>query len=310
MQSREALDHIFSNLWPGIPVPKMLQSLCSRKVVEDVRSVAGRFFIPTCPDLSTAVFTLAVRDNYVHIDEPLMLSGSAAESMGATQWTSKGESWKQFYQDHGSARIYSSLPLNTYIGINACAQTLLDAKKLMPEYLNGFELNWPFYFKCYHDSLLHLTESGVNVAEELRQFNEVLATRPEAEQNEVTALINAKSSSVFRRCLRGFINTVPGLRNLELIARPAVRDSITLILNGKKFGFTNIFDCAQKLPAICGSAESDQRVPTRNRGEQQENPAADAVQPAQRQAFQRGATGPDPQGRNQHQRRRGSDPNR
>jgi glycosyltransferase involved in cell wall biosynthesis len=232
IRSRESLHHVFDQLWPGLPVPKMLQSLCSRKVIEDVMTAAGRFFIPTCPDLSTAVFTLAVRDSYVHIDEPLMLN------------------WKRFYRDHDGARTYACLPLNSYIGINACAQTLMDAKRLMPVHLRDHEVNWARYFSCYADSLRHLASSGVDVGTEKGEFERVLADQPAALRREVSALQARGRPSKLRQALRSTINIVPGLSRLERLLRPAVRRVAPIRIDGRKAGFRDIYECAQKLPHL------------------------------------------------------------
>ncbi len=249
-QSREALRHIFNQLWPGLPVPKMLQSLCARSVVDDVKRVAGRFFIPTCPDLSTAVFTLAMRNDYVHLDEPLMLNGCAAESTGATQWVTRGETWKRFYQEHDGHRIFSCLPLNTHVGINACAQTLVDAKRLMPDHLRDMEVNWARYFSCYADSLRHLAEGGVDVGAETRQYDQVLATQPEAVRREVAMLQAQGRTSPLRQTVRSAINAVPALVRLERLLRPSVRRITPTRIDGRHAGFKDIYECAQKLPHL------------------------------------------------------------
>lgn len=250
LRSKESLRHVFDQLWPGLPVPKMLQSLCSRKVIEDVLATAGRFFIPTCPDLSTAVFTLAVRDSYVHIDEPLMLNGCAAESTGATQWATMGETWKRFYRDHDGERTYACLPLNSYIGINACAQTLVDAKRLMPTHLHDHEVNWARYYSFYADSLKHLAAGGGDVAAETQEYERVLSRQPEALRLEVSALQNRSRTSLVRRAVRSTINVIPGLSRLERLLRPAVHRVAPIRIDGCKAGFRDIYECAQKLPHL------------------------------------------------------------
>ena len=74
LSSDESLKDLF-DLHIQAPVPKLLNSLCSRDLTERMSQLQGRVFFPPCPDFSFAAGVLQHIKEYVFLDRPLFING-------------------------------------------------------------------------------------------------------------------------------------------------------------------------------------------------------------------------------------------
>jgi glycosyltransferase involved in cell wall biosynthesis len=257
LESGPALRRLFSEMWPSFPVPKMLQSCCSMKVLNQVRESVGRLFIPSCPDLSSSALILDAVPRYEHIDRILMLSGSAIESNGPGQWSKDRANIRNFAREFGPDGLFQEVPMRALVTINYGADTLLRVKKLLGSRMEGIDLDWERYFVLCFESLGVFEKLGADTAAEMREFREVLERKPVQFQRNVWRAIEGHRPAVWRQAIREAINKSNFLVQLEVQLRPKVRGSKQRIISGKQGGFGNIAECAAKM-ALNTSDESRQ----------------------------------------------------
>jgi hypothetical protein len=106
-------------------VPRLLNSLVSRGVLERIRQKQGRLFFGTCPDFSFAVLALNEVEKYSFIDEPLLVWGKGMESIGSVVGTVHGESADEFLREFGGRRIELVLGVQIPSVYGAVAETVV-----------------------------------------------------------------------------------------------------------------------------------------------------------------------------------------
>ncbi len=246
--SRPVLDLLYRELWPPLPIPKMMQSCCSMRVLDRIRQRAGRLFIPSCPDFSSPALIFDEVERYEHIDRTLLLSGAAPESTGPMAWTKDRAALRRFAAETGE--VFREVPLHALTGHNAIADTLLRVKKLLGPRLEGIDLDWTRYFAYNYEILRTFENMGAdNIAAEMKEFHEVLGRRPAEFQSAVWQVVKQRRhhSSWLQRLLRETIDKSGFLSQLELRLRPKIRKSKPRIIRGEEYGFSNICECAAKI---------------------------------------------------------------
>jgi glycosyltransferase involved in cell wall biosynthesis len=259
LESRPALSRLFSEMWPSFPVPKMLQSCCSMKVLNQVRARVGRLFIPSCPDLSSPTLILDAVPRYEHIDRILMLSGAAIESTGGRMWRKDRANMRNFSRELGPDEVFQEVPMRVLVGINYVADTLLRVKKLLGPRMEDIDLDWERYFVLCFESLSAFEKLGADTAAEMQEFREALERQPVEFQRKVWRTIESHRPAVWRQGIREAINKSNLLAQLELRMRPKVRKSKQRIIRGKQGGFGDIAECAAKM-ALLTSDDYRQKI--------------------------------------------------
>jgi glycosyltransferase involved in cell wall biosynthesis len=247
LESRPALARLFSEMWPSFPVPKMLQSCCSMKILNGVRERVGRLFLPSCPDLSSPALILDAVHHYEHIDRILMLSGVAIESNGAGQWSKDRANMRNFAREFGPDGLFQEVPMRVLVGINCVADTLLRVKKLLGPRMEDIDLDWERYFVLCFEGLSTYERLGADTASEMREFREVLERQPVDVQRKVWHTIERHRPVVWRQGIREAINRSNLLAQLELRLRPKVRKGKQRIIRGSDGGFGDIAECVAKM---------------------------------------------------------------
>ena len=246
-ESRAALKKLYHEIWPLFVAPKMLQSCCSRQMIARVQAEVGQFFVTSCPDVSTAAFTLAATDFYIHIDQIFMLSGCALESTGASQYRNKkkgAEDFKRQFQEDPLAYV----PLKNVFGINFVADTLLRAKAKYSR-LGGVELDWEMYFMYCMEWINLYRGFGENVDQEEQELRRALSERPAAFLKNVEAILRSRRGPFYSRFKAWLQRKAPALKTFERVLRPRLRLASDVTVRGSDGGFTNIAECAARLEA-------------------------------------------------------------
>jgi glycosyltransferase involved in cell wall biosynthesis len=250
LESRPALSRLFSEMWPSFPVPKMLQSCCSMKVLNQVRERVGRLFIPSCPDLSSPALILDAVPRYEHIDRILMFSGAAIESTGSRQWTKDRAHLRNYAKELGPDGLFQEVPMRVLVGINCVADTLLRVKKLLGPRMEDIDLDWERYFVLCFEGLSVFEKMGADTAAEMQEFREVLEGQPVEFRRKVWRTIKNHRATVWRQVIREAIKKSNLLTQLEMRMRPKVRNIKQRIIRGEQGGFGNIAECAAKIALL------------------------------------------------------------
>jgi glycosyltransferase involved in cell wall biosynthesis len=101
LDSAQALRRLFSDFTRPHPLPKLLNSIVSRGVVERAISKQGRFFLGPTPDYSAACSVLLNTPAFAYLDTPLFVDGVTAASIGANQVIGVGGASRSFWDEFG-----------------------------------------------------------------------------------------------------------------------------------------------------------------------------------------------------------------
>lgn len=83
----------------SIDIPKFINSICHREVVESIRQQQGRVFPPSCPDFSSAAGVLHNTSSYLLIERALYIDSVTKESIGASTSYNMGDASKKFLKE-------------------------------------------------------------------------------------------------------------------------------------------------------------------------------------------------------------------
>ena len=83
----------------SIDIPKFINSICHREVVEAILRQQGRIFPPSCPDFSSAAGVLHNTSSYLLIERALYIDSVTKESIGASTSYNMGDASKKFLKE-------------------------------------------------------------------------------------------------------------------------------------------------------------------------------------------------------------------
>jgi len=235
LASKKSLQRLYGmdeNVSPLIP--RSLNSLCHRSVIDKIMAIQGRFFLPPCPDYTSAASILLNIPEYLLIDQPLSIDGVTPLSIGATNSFNLGDGVQTFIKefDKGLDDIFFLRVPTATAGIakgletvkkfykNVCPE--IDEKKLLCTMI---------------DRLRKLESNGVNITMYQRILYEYIKKQP---MNIRLAALRQKFFSTIKRKAIARIRSSSWSRQLEKL-----RSGHTL--DGRDWKFNNIEEAANLL---------------------------------------------------------------
>ncbi len=152
-------------------LPKMLNCVVSKKVIDACKEKTSIFFVPPYPDYSAACHLLGASKTYYLIDAPLYICGISSASNAGLQYGRKQkyhEYLSLFSHDLLEGVPYAMKYLNTtyFLGTQYTFQTI---------YGNSYsKINFDSYFKTLLKELSFLSKYE-DIAEELKQIESYMA---------------------------------------------------------------------------------------------------------------------------------------
>lgn len=224
--SRNSLRNLYTRLDDDL-LPKSLNSMCHRSVIDKAMSVQTQFFLPSSPDYTSAASILLNTQQYVLINRPLVIDGVTTSSTGAMGRLNSGRSsqqfWSEFNQDPAeiaylglqtpASSIGSSLEAVRRCYPNTCPP--VNKRKLLASIL---------------DDLMRLKSHGGDVRKHLEVVDQYLAKQPKG--IKLAAAKQKVVSEVKWNIMRG-VRSSPWLEGIESIRG-------MYILRGEKHGFNDI----------------------------------------------------------------------
>ncbi len=215
----------------GQTLPKSLNSLCHRSIIERAMSVQGRFFLPSCPDYSSAASLLLNVPDYLFIDQFLFIDGVTPSSIGATSELNLGPSTQNFINE-----FPQQLEDMTFLGIltttSAIAFSLEGVRKYYSDTCPAIDCS---KLLCnIADRLTKLDGNGVNVREDWLKLEKYLATQP------MDVRLSVKRQKILSRLIWTIVRKIRESPRLEFIE--TLRN--IHILKGRDWNFKNIEECA------------------------------------------------------------------
>lgn len=233
MNSRESLKKLFCMDGQIFSmVPKSLNSLCHRSIIEKAVSVQRRFFLPSCPDYTSAAGILLNVAEYVLIDQPLYIDGVTPSSIGATSNFNLGESTQTCMSEFSTGLTdiaYLGMPTSTAAiakSLEAVRDFYLDTR---------LEINKKAVLCTIVDSLIKLKSNGANTDSYWKILNSHLATQP------TSIRLAAVKQKIMSKLKWMIIKKLRSSSRLEYLERFRNID----ILDGTEWKFNNIEESAK-----------------------------------------------------------------
>lgn len=214
------------------PIPKSLNSICHRSIVNKVIGIQRRFFLPPCPDFTSAASVMLNVPEYLVIDQPMFVDGVTTSSIGATSSFSLGDSNRSFIEEFGQElRELAFLGIPTPAG--SVAKSLENVREYYLETCPEIDKNNLLYEMV--DSLMKLESNGVDVDNYLQVLGGFIAKQPMS-----LRMKNAKHK-VISRCkwrMMRIVRSSPRLERIEMLRS-------FQILRGSEWDFCNIENCSR-----------------------------------------------------------------
>ncbi len=129
--------------------PQLPNACYDRQLGELIRARHGRLIFPTAPDLSTDFLMLLYTDRVVSIQEPLLVSQTAANSNGATMFKKGPE---VYFDTLGLPNLYRRVPIKAPLIQSVNFDDFLVVVEMAGRTELLKEVNWAEYFiRCYEE---------------------------------------------------------------------------------------------------------------------------------------------------------------
>ena len=235
LNSKESLQKCYTNIRAhAYLMPRSMNSLCHRSIIEKVLSIQGRFFLPSCPDYSSGASMLLNIGKYVLIDQPLVVDGVTSLSIGPSVSFNFGKSIQNFLKESNW-----ELDEIAFLGIpTASAAIAKSLENVRSFYLDSCpKLNVKNVLCEIADSLSKLETYGAKT--NLNDYWQILNKYVAAQDNEIKlAVKKQKIISKLKWMAIKTIRFLPYLYYLETLRNVD-------ILKGSKFKFNNIEEAAK-----------------------------------------------------------------
>lgn len=172
ISSKAALRQAFGLRTPGeAALPLMLNCLVRRSLLDVLRERMGRVYLPTSPDYSFLAGVLTTVDRYLWLDAPLMISGTAAESIGNNS-ANLAPSLQTFVSEVQAAgdNWVECVPLQQRSSPNSIADSLMRVQRRLPE-LASCSIDWPMYYEQCRRVNEHRARIGLDVSADVAELD-------------------------------------------------------------------------------------------------------------------------------------------
>lgn len=191
IDSKVALAKLFTLRYDFTSLPFTHTSVYNRKLINQIKAKAGRFFLPPAPDYTSCAALLGVSEKYVYIDRLLTISGIGKDTASSV-YPTRGNNRVNFVLDfrREGQPIFKYTPLRADVGFgstNIIVESLLRIKReVLPEQLSLFQVDWVRYFNlCYDDitsfcddEITSLLGQGFDLRKAQKEFWDVLRKYP------------------------------------------------------------------------------------------------------------------------------------
>lgn len=227
------------------PMPKMMNCVVRREVIENIREATGRVFGLPAPDYSFAAKLLSLEEVYLSVDRPWLLTGSAASSIGIGL-DRRAHSGQEFLKEFGGEKLFEHVPLQSPTNANIIAESLLRVKSDLPARLSRFELDRSrYYLTCYID--LQKGEGKADLGPDFKEWRSALRREPLRVQTSVRAQVARRALSEWGlRLRRKVVDRSAVLKRARRLVRERAQGmSEYWHITGEDGGFSNVAEAAR-----------------------------------------------------------------
>jgi len=234
LNSKEYLEKFYNNIREPI-IPKSINSLCHRSIIDKAIKRQGRFFLYPIPDHTSAASMLFNTPNFVFIDKPLFIGSVSSANIGASQSFNLGKGAQDFLKGFDQ-----KLEDITFLGIYTTSSLIIKGLENVRKFYLDIcpEINVRNAIGEIVDSLSKLEIYGTNVNDYWRILNDYITLQ---HQELKPFILKKKIKSKIKWRMVKIVRSLPYLYNFESLIRNAK------ILKGDKFKFNNIGEAAKIL---------------------------------------------------------------
>ena len=242
IDSKIALKELYSNIYDRT-IPKSINSLCHKSVIQEAIKIQGRFFSYPTPDRTSAVSMLANTSSFALIDKPLFIGSISTANIGASQSFNLGKSAQNFLKGFKEKKMEEIAFWGIYTTSALNIKSLENAGKFYPGICPAIDIKNAVAEIA--ESLVKLETYGTDVSNYWKMlYNNIISRREKLGKT----ILKRKIKSIAKWKIVKLIRSVPCLYRLESLVRK------TRILKGDKYKFNDIEGCA-KLIADKGYAK-------------------------------------------------------
>ncbi len=161
---------------PRYITPYLSNATYHRSIFDKLLNIRNNLFDFVPPDMYLAVAVFYLAETYVCLDLPLLVWSSWAGNMSMAS-TRRNSNIKEHNRQMMKGRNLRFTPLKFPLYFNCsveCALTAADDFKVDPD---SFE--WAVYFKTIYENFVYLRSTGVDLKDEMDEFERVLASQPD-----------------------------------------------------------------------------------------------------------------------------------
>lgn len=226
--------------------PGVVTALVHRSALDRLRAVTGSVFGPPDPFLRAAAAYLALEPAYLALDLPLTARGisGATITFGFLRNERDGH---EVVREFDAPDLFVEVPLRSRTTANVIAESLLRAKRQLPEQFEGIDLDPVAYFvscRLEIDGPGRRDDGGEARAE----WQAVMDEQPRAVRSAVgRQLARRRARASLVGAARAVARATPPIRRLHRVIRRSQRRSELLLLHGDDWGFADLPGAARHL---------------------------------------------------------------
>ena len=221
---------------PGFKIPYLSNAVYHRSIFDNLMKRRSNLFDFVPPDMYLALAVFFHADAYHCLDTPLLVWSNWEGNATATAARAQSK-LKEHYRKLMDGRAFKHSPLHISLAFNCGAECVLEA--FYEHSGSRGDVDWAHFFKKAWENFSYLRTQGVELDEEVAEFERALSGMPTHIQDEVNRF---RRKSVVRAKM--LLNEkVPALsrvgRRLLSHRRPAFK-----IVRGEDAGFLNVVEAA------------------------------------------------------------------
>lgn len=241
------LRNMFNLSYHDFDVPQPGYSAYHHSVLERVRNRFGRIFFLPAPDRTSCAAVLRSIDAFCTIPMPLMLSGTCAESNGASFLFPQGKEYVKFFSEYREENMLTEVPARIHASIVHTVESFLRVKAMDPDGFPGLELNVERFFAACFTEILDRERKGIEVSAAKKELFSALAKQPAALQRTVRNRLPRIAVSVR---LKGLAPLIDGFRGGRALTHYLTKRQV---VTGGDGGFSDIMGAEACLDTIVGA---------------------------------------------------------
>jgi glycosyltransferase involved in cell wall biosynthesis len=228
--------------------PQLTNAVYRRSLLDGLKTKGIPLLTTYASDVYSGVVTICEAGQYYYLDSPLTVC-RIAEDSASIALASRGQAMASYFDKFPDEKRMEHVPLKFWSNSNNFVEMLLRAKAALGTDASGIEIDWvQYYLKC-HAELARLSRRGVDVSDELNEFENTLSSEAPAVKSEVRAALKTGQDSRLRFMARSMLLRSKVAMRLSSKFKPGLKVNRQIAIQGDDGGFQDISSCAKLLDA-------------------------------------------------------------